>query len=208
MKKIFIIGFIILGFVLITNNVSASNNHTSYEKLELSRGKLLDDYTSNELKSYYKKVDKSKFTGWNIENINNRVEAKFISETIFTYYNDGYTPIDYTYKMDETEVKKYSFSANGSISISGNGTGKGFKAGLDSSLKLSYSSDINTTKKETYEVKLKVDPGTQVNFYKEGTGRLTNGVGARYLFWIRTERGGFEVFEISSSSTKLEKIKI
>lgn len=208
MKKIVILMLFILVFSTSTKVVNASDSHLNYEKLELEKGKLLTDYTDKELNSYYKKVNKSKFSGWRTETINNRVEGKFISETIFSYYNDGYTPIDYVYKMEETEISKYSFSSTGSISVIRNKNGTGFKNGLDSSLKLSYSTDKNTTKKESYEVKFKVDPGTQVTLYKEGIGRLTNGVGSRYLFWFRTEKGGFEVFEVSSSSVKLEKVRI
>lgn len=206
MKKILIISLMFLGLLISNKFVSAS--HTNYEKLELSKGKLITEYTSKELEPFYKKVKKAKFSGWKTHTINNRVEGKFISESIFSYYNDGYTAIDYSYKLDEQETVKYSFSSTGSIGVTGSGTGKGFKAGLDGSLKLSYANDTTKVKKETYEVKLKVDPGTQINFYKEGFGRLTNGVGARYFFWIRTDIGGFEVFEVSSISTKLEKIKI
>lgn len=208
MKKFLIVLLVVLLIYPSSNIVLASKSHTNYESLNLSKGKLLLDYSDRELKPYYKNVNKSKFSGWRTKIINNRVEATFVSETIFTYYNDGYTPIDYTYKMEETEVSKYSFSSNGSISVHSNKNGTGFKKGLDGSLKLSYSYDKNKTKKESYEVKLKIDPGTQVNLYKAGTGRLTNGVGSRYLFWFRTESGGFEVFEISSSSIKLEKVRI
>lgn len=208
MKKVLIVLLGLFMFYGGKNLVNASNSHTNFEKIQLSKGKLLVDYTESDLKSYYKKVKKTKFSGWRTETINNRVEASFIDRSIFSYYNDGYTAMDYTYKMEEQETSKYSFSSNGSISVTNNKNGTGFKNGLDGSLKLAYSTDKNKTRKESYDVKVKVDPGTQVNLYIEGTGRLTNGVGARYLFWIRTDKGGFEVFEISSSCTRLDKIRI
>lgn len=208
MKKIIIVLIFVLTCFMSTKFISASAHHENFEELKLSRGKLLSDYSSSDLDSYYKKVKKAKFSGWKTEVINNRVKAQFVSETHFSYYNDGYTSIDYSYKIDEQTTSKYSFSSTGSVSVNATKTKTGFKNGLDSSLKLSYSQDKQTVKKETYEIKVKVDPGTQVNLYSYGEGRLTNGVAARYLFWIRTSLGGYEVFEISTLYQKLEKIRI
>lgn len=207
MKKVLII-FIMLVFVMFSNKLIKADHYRNFEELNITNGKLIDQYTSNELSSHYKEVDKRKFMGWKVKTINNRVKVSFISETIFTYYNDGYTPIDYNYKREDTETSKYSFSATGSIGLSQTSSKTGFKNGLDGSLKLSYSTDKTSSSKEVYEVKMKVDPGTQVNLYYYGEGYLTNGVAANYLFFIRNNRGGYEVFEMSSKYYKLEKVRI
>lgn len=207
MKKILIIFLLVLLVNLNLKMIKASH-YLNFEELNLTTGKLIDDYTDSELKKHYEEVDKRKLSGWRVKNINKRVKATFISETVFSYYNDGYTAIEYNYKSEESENTKYSFSANGSIGVKADGTKKGFKNGLDGNLKLSYTQDTTKSKKETYEVKMKVDPGTQVNLYYYGEGYLTNGVAARYILWIRLDRGGFEVFEISTKYYRLEKVKI
>ncbi|MDY0277026.1 MAG: hypothetical protein RBQ97_02975 [Acholeplasma sp.] len=207
MKKILVLFFIVFLYSISTNKVYAEH-YQNYEELNLTRGKVLDDYTDEELKTYYKDVKKSKFSGWKTKFINKNVKATFISETIFSYYNDGYTPIDYIYKMEEKSENKYSFSATGSISVSKSSSKAGFKSGLDGSLKLSYTSSEQIERKEAVELKVKVDPGTQVNLYIYGEGKISNGVAAKYLFWIRSKLGGFEVFEVTTEYQKLEKVRI
>lgn len=207
MKKIICL-FLLVLLVVVSNKTVRADHYLNFEELNITKGKLIEKYTSSELKDYYKDVDKRKFAGWKVKTINSRVKTTFISETIFSYYNDGYTAIDYNYKSEESETFKYSFSTTGSIGVNSTKSGTGFKNGLDASLKLSYTQDKSTSKKETYEVKMKVDPGTQVNLYYYGEGRLTNGVAARYVFWIRMDRGGYEVFEIATKYYRLEKVKI
>src|SRR5690554_6578330 len=85
---------------------------------------------------------------------------------------------------------------------------KGFKNGLDGSLKMTYSQSGSTKKKESVDLKFQVDPGTEVNLYYYGEGRLTNGVAARYIFWIRLDQNGYEVFEVSTKYHRLEKVRI
>ena len=208
MKKFLII--VILALLLIVNSgsVNASKHYTNFEDIKLTKGKLINDYEDKDLSKYYKKVDKKKFSGWRIEEINKRVKVTFVGETLFSYYNDGYTSMDYTYKMDTREVSKYNFSATGSIGVKTSGTKSGFKSGLDGSIKLSYTNEKQIEKKESYEIKVKVDPGTQVNLYTYGEGKITNGVAAKYFFWFRVNRGGYEVFELTTEYQRLEKVRI
>lgn|SRR5690554_1135126 len=207
MKKIIIVITLLMAFYAVPK-LSHANHYQNFEEFNLVSGKTLDKYSSSELKNPYKKVDKRKFSGWRTEIIGNRLKATFISETIFSYFNDGYTAIDYSYKAEQSKTEKVSVSTTGSIKINASGGKNSFKGGLNSELKVVSSKEEQTVKKETYNVSMKVDPGTQINLYVYGEGYLTNGVGAKYLFWIRTTRGGFEYFEISTIYYRLEKVKI
>jgi len=207
MKKISII-FLNLLLFFISNKTVRADHYRNFEDIEVINGKLIDEYENKELISYYKKVDKRTFSGWKIETINRRSKVRFISETLFSYYNDGTTPIDYNFTSEESETNKYNYSATGSIGLKLDKNKSGFKSGLNSSLKIDSKSDSTKIKKEKYEMKMKVDPQTQVNLYNYGEGYLTNGVAARYLFWIRTNRGGYEIFEMSTKYYRLEKIRI
>jgi hypothetical protein len=131
-----------------------------------------------------------------------------VTETIFSYYNDGYTEIDYTFKMDRKQTSKVSLSSSGSIGLKSSTGTKGFKHDLDSSLKLTSEYTETSEEKESYEISFEVDPGTQVDLYIYGEGKITNGVAARYLCWIRLDRGGFEVFMITTQYQRLEKKRI
>lgn len=208
MKKILFM-FILIPLLFAISSIDAKANHyTNFEKLTLTRGKLLSDFTKNELKDYEKKVTKRKFSGWRTHEVNKAIKVSFISETLFSYYNDGYTPIDYHYKLEEKAELKMSFSATGSIGMSKTSSGTGFKNGLNADLKLTAKVDSNKSTKENYDIKFKVDPGTRVDLYVYGEGKITNGYAARYVFWIRSNKGGYEFFELTTSYQRLEKVKI
>jgi hypothetical protein len=110
--------------------------------------------------------------------------------------------------MDRKQTTKVSLSASGSIGLKSQTSSKGFKNNLDASLKLSSEYTQTTEDKESYEISFEVDPGTQVDLFIYGEGKITNGVAARYLFWIRLDRGGFEIFMITTQYQRLEKKRI
>lgn len=189
-------------------NVEADSNYHAYEEITLSSGKLLDDFSDSEYKKYYKKVKKRKFMGWRTYIVNDDVDANYITETMFSYYNDGYTPISYQYTLEQSSQSKLALSASGSISVSSSSTKVKFKNNLEGSIKLSADYQITTNEKETYEIEFDVDPGTQVNLYIYGEGVVTNGVAARYFFWTRAQKGGFELFLVTTQYQRLEKTRI
>ncbi len=208
MKKI--VCFILLVFTIqnFSIEVHANSSYHSYESLTMNEGKLLQDFSKDDYKEYYKKVSQRKFFGWSIHKVNNNTKVTYITETLFSYYNDGYTPIEYTFKMDRKQTTKVSLSASGSIGLKNQTDTKGFKNNLDSSLKLSSEYTQTTEDKESYEIEFKVDPGTQVDLFIYGEGKITNGVAARYLCWIRLDQGGFEVFLVTTQYQRLEKKRI
>lgn len=207
MKKIVILVLAVIMATLMMNMPKASH-YSNYESIKMTRGKLLADFSKADFNTYNKNVTGRKFSGWKTHTVNNRVKVSYISETLFSYYNDGYTPIDYKYKLDEQATKKFNYSASGTVTVDVKKKADGFNGGLNSTLKTGLSYDKTTVKKETYEVSLKVDPGTRVDLYIYGEGRITNGVAAKYLFWIRRNLGGFEYFEVTTQYQRLEKVRI
>jgi len=209
MKRIAMLLIVLLSMISIDMEIHGSANYQTYEDIEMVTGKLLEDFTDKEYISYYDKVDKRLFMGWRVHKVNEHVKATYVTETMFSYYNDGYTPIEYKYTLSRKETSKLGLSATGSIALSSSkGGDKLFKNNLDSSLKLSADYQVTTEDKETYEITLEVDPGTQVDLYTYGEGKVTNGVAARYVLFVRLERGGFEVFLVTTQYQRLEKKRI
>ncbi len=202
----FIILSIFLGLFIRLD--SQAGTYQTYESIELESGMLLEDFTDKDYRLYYTKVHKLKFSGWRVYIVNDDIKATYISETMFSYYNDGYTAINYEYSLERSASSKIALSATGSIGLKMNKDIPTFKNGLDSSLKLSAEYTINSTEKETYYLKFLVDPGTQVDLYVYGEGKITNGVAARYSLFIRVEKGGFEIFVVTTEYQRLEKKKI
>ncbi len=207
MKKII---FVVLCFcVACLSSISVNGeSYQGYEKIEMSSGKLLADYSDKDYTSYYKKVHKLKLSGWSVYIVNKDVKATFVSETLFSYYNDGYTPIEYEYKLERKRSNKIGLSATGSLGLKSTSTVPKFKNNLESAIKLSSEYSESSEEKETYNLKFLVDPGTQVDLYLYGEGKVTNGVAARYSLFIRVDKGGFEVFVVTTEYQRLEKKKI
>lgn len=205
MKKIAVF---VLFLLVILSAQSVKADHTSFEQLNLTSGKLISEYSNSDLKNDYKKVDSRKFMGWRVHIKNDDVKATFIKETLFSYYNDGYTPIKYKYNLELKSSSKLSLASTGSIGYNSSKTDKGFKNGLNASIKLDTSYTKNEDKTEKYNIEFEIDPGTQVDLYVYGEGKLTNGVAANYIFWIRERRGGFEYFVVTTQYQRLEKKRI
>ena len=189
-------------------DIQADSNYKAFEELNVTSGKLLSDFSLSEYNKYYKKINRRKFFGWRVYAVNEDLACNYVTETIFSYYNDGYTPFTYHYKVTEETTSKVSLSATGSIGIKSTSTSAKFKNNLEGSLKLSADYIASSKKTETYELDIEVDPGTQVDLYVYGEGKITNGVASYYAFWFRTKRGGYEVFVVTTQYTRLEKKRI
>jgi len=208
MKKIVFFVLCFMMFYIIQREVHAETAYQTFESIEVPKGKLLQDFTKEDYESYYQEVDKRKFMGWQVHQVHKNIKVTYVSETLFSYYNNGFTAIDYKYKLDRKVNSKLGVSATGSIGIKNATDGKGFKNNLDGSLKLSVDYTLSKEDKESFDISLKVDPGTQVDLYVYGEGKISNGVAARYVFWIRADRGGYEVFLVTTQYQRLEKKRI
>ena len=207
MKKI-IFCLLIFSCALLFGISISGESYQGYEKIEMTSGKLLADFSDKDYTTYYKKVHKLKLSGWSVYVVNKDVKASFISETLFSYYNDGYTPIEYEYQLERKRSSKIGLSATGSIGLKSSSSVPKFKNNLESAIKLSSEYTQSDEEKETYFLKFLVDPGTQVDLYLYGEGKVTNGVAARYSLFIRVDKGGFEVFVVTTEYQRLEKKKI
>lgn len=208
MKKLLFGMMLFLMLMLVSHQSYADSNYQTFEEITMSSGDLLSEFSSSDYKEYYKKVNKRKFYGWRVHTVNKDIEVSYVTETLFSYYNDGYTPIEYEYTLDQKTTSKVSLSSSGSIGIKHSPTNPTFKQNLDGSLKLSADYTTTESKEESYTVSLEVDPGTQVDLYIYGEGLITNGVAARYFLWLRSHKGGFEAFVVTTQYQRLEKKRI
>lgn len=207
MKKLLILCVFLFIFSFCIH-VDAKENYKMFEDIEIQNGKMLADYTDSDYEEYYKKVTKRKFFGWRINIVNKKTRAKFISETVFSYYNNGTRPITYKYELSESTVEKVSISATGSIGTKVSGEIKMFKFGLDSETKINADYSSTTTKEEATKLEIIIDPKTVANLRMVGEGQVTNGVAAYYIFWITVQKGGFEYFVVTTLYPRLEVLPI
>jgi len=207
MKKIIIV--ILFCLTIYTGSKMTSAQHyTVYAEIALDKGKFLVDHEYSELEPHYNEVKKSKFSGWNIKHLNKRVRMHYTKERLGIYINDGYTPMSYKHKIERKIITKYDFSVAGTLGFKINKTKGAFTGGLDSSLKASYSNQMQIETKDAYDLDVLVDPGTQLIIMTVGSGYLTNGVAASYSFWIQTNLGGFEYFQSSEEYQVMVKTQL
>ena len=207
MKKILIIS-IFLFLLTFCSKVEAAEDYNTFQEIEISSGKMLTDFTEEEYKSYYKEIDSRRFWGWKVKTVNKNIKARFISETVFSYYNNGKNPITYKYELSKTTINKFSISATGSIKYKMEGNTAKFKHNLDSEVKINVTNEITTTTKEENNLEIIIDPMTVANLRILGEATITNGVAAYYIFWIRIEKGGFEYFVVTTQYPRLEVLPI
>lgn len=208
MKKWFLFLLVLLCITVNNSTLKADSDYKAYQEIELESGKFLSEYTEKEFKEYYKKVNKRKFFGWRVYEVHKDKKVTYKTETLFSYYNDGTTPIEYTYKRTKKESHSQSLSSTGSIGIDASGSVAKFKGGLSASLKITETEKYDASNQEETTYKASIDPGTMLNLYIAGEGKISNGVACKYVFWIRNKRGGYEVFTITTQYYRLEKIKI
>ncbi len=203
MKKILLIVFSIFVVTQSLKIVEASDITREFESVQVLRGKLIREYTSSELKTYYSKVDKRKFSGYNSYTINNYGRASFVDATVFEYYNNGASSVSMSETTEDKLVRKSSFNVDGSLKAKVSG-GKAVKGSFESSLSSGYSLSTEQYKVTKRSFNFTLEPGYRFKIKSIGTGTFANGVSSKYLFYKRVARGTFEEFTISSLYYKME----
>ncbi len=211
MKKIVMLVILLFVFLIAAPSKPSNadvNDYMSFSSINVSDGKLLRDYTNEEINEGLSHIKKRKFNGWRYEFFQKNTKVEFISSTVFTMYNSGTTAMKYKVQVSSENSVKTSISCTGTIGYSISGSIKKFKNGLDSSLKIEGSYVETQLVKQQENLEIEIDPGTICVVYVQGTGLLTNGVASFYQLWFRKESGGFEYFTITDSYLRIEKIKL
>lgn len=212
MKKIIFVTLMLFMFTLpmSLNSVKASGaDYLSYTELrfENSDNKLLYEYSDEELEEYDDKISSKKFSGWNAYYIKKHQKVYYTAGIKFMYKNEGTTASTYKFEFKEEVINKRSFSVSGSIEVNVKGEIKKFKGGLDTKLKIDYSSTSTKTTRTTWSTNTQVDPNTTLKISIKGEGYIDQGVASKYFFWVRTKKGAFEIFNVATEYYCMEKVR-
>lgn len=132
MKKVYMFILLILLITILINfndqAVKADvNDYTAFASINVTDGKLLRDYSSEELKSAYELVSDRKFVGWRYHFFQRNVQVDFISNVVFSMYNSGTTALKYKVQVSAENCVKTSISCTGTIKYDISGTIKNLK---------------------------------------------------------------------------------
>ena len=213
MKKIIFITIMLFMITVFasTKGVKASGgDYMSYPEIEFEKGgyKLLVDIPDETLEEYYKKVNRTRFIGWNVFTFTKHQKVYYDVGTIFMYKNEGTSASTYNFEFHEEKISKRSFNVVGSLDISVKGDIKKLKAGLDTKLKIDYSESSTRTTRTNWSTKTTVDPNTMLKINIKGEGYIDQGVAAYYSFWIRFKKGAYEIFNVGTEYYHMEKVRI
>lgn len=206
MKKIITLVLLVILALIGTSDTYAYSNFQSIDKV--GNGKFLKEFSSDDYYEYYSKIPNHEFLGWTSYHANFEMKVKFISETLFSYYNNGKSALQYNYKSSKKHVDSYSLKVSGGIKLKTQKNNKTFGDGLDTSINIEYKKEIKTEENESYDIKVSIEPGTQLVLYLYGEGLVTNGVAREFFFWFEVNRGGYEVFMLTTHYQRLEILPI
>lgn len=210
MRKLFIISLLILLSSLSLNTTNAES-YINFQEITMKNdgAKMLEKFSESDYEKYYKKLgSKRKFWGWKTYVAYEDEELSFTKETLYMITNEGTTAIEESIRFSNEKTVKKHFSVTGSLELSGGGTVKGFKLGLEEKIGSEQSLTVTTNFEENYSLKILVDPMTKMSIAIKGEGKVTNGVGKYYRFWREVKKGGFEIFTVTTEYYSIEKVKI
>ncbi|MDE6013365.1 MAG: hypothetical protein K2G50_00310, partial [Anaeroplasmataceae bacterium] len=162
------------------------DDYTSYNEVMMVDGKLLDNFTEEELEYYYSQVQKRMFWGTRVAVANQNVETTYISSTLYSVDNQGDTNVDYELNIVVETATKVTWKVSGSLSGTAKSTLKSFKGDLAAKVGIEYNSQTTESRKETQKMKVTVEKGSRAIVYLMGSARVTNGVCACYIMFVRT----------------------
>ena len=217
MKKIYVTLFILsfTFFCFKTLRVHASpteetnTEYLTYSEIIMSSGKLLKDYTKEELDEYLAPIT----TGVHFYNvfvtpINENIKSTYITNTLFSVDNKSASSVEYSFSVQVETTNVVSFSASLSTSASAGGTFKKVKAEASVKSNIEYSNKTTTSVKEKRTMDLVVEPNSRAIIYLMGEITITNGVFSIYEFFFNILYGGYEFAILNTQYARLEKATI
>ena len=208
MKRIITLIFINIFILFIYFNINANADSTDYNtfsEVMMSSGKLICNFTEEEIKELYSNLGGNKFFGVTVYIENQNVDASYISNTLYSVENKSSTDIEYTFYVEVETVNKVSFSANSSLSGKAAGTFSGIKGEIGAKCGVEVSAQTTLSKKEKKNMNLVVEAGSRAIVYLTGNLSVTNGCAAVYEFWFRVAEGCFEIVTLKNQYARVEK---
>lgn len=213
MKKIMFLSIIIICICITSftyNTVFAeAQEYTTFSEIMMPEGKLIKNFTSDELDEMYENVDGAMLFGIKVHKENVNIDASYISNTLYSVENKGLTDVTYEIDVEVETTNKVSFNASGSLNGQASGTTKGgVKGEIGAKCGVEISNTTTTSRTEKQKMKLQVEPNSRAIVYLTGSLTITNGVAACYVTFIQVAKGAFEIVTLKNQYARVEKVQI
>lgn len=210
LKTIFIFVFTCFMFKAVKVNAGVTDDSNSeyltYSEIIMASGKLLRDFTQEELDEYLKPITEGiHFFNVFIVPINQNVKATYITNTLFSVENRSTSSVEYSFSVQVETTNVVSFSSSLQTSGSVGGTIKKVKAEASLKSNIEYSNKTTTSVKEKRTMDLNVEANSRAIIYLMGELTITNGVFSVYEFFFNVLNGGYEFAILNTQYARLEK---
>ena len=199
--------FILFPSLTVKAAIPADDYHT-YVEIIMDTGKLMKNFTDEELKECYSKIDGVNFFNIKVLPVNENIHASYISNTLFSVDNSSNSEVTYDVDVSVETNNKISFSYDGSLSAAGKATIDKVKAEASSKTNIGFDASSETSVKEKKKTKIIVEPGSRAIIYLEGEMSITNGVIVVYRLFMKAYSGGYEFITLKSQYARIEKSRI
>ena len=204
---IFIYLFIIFPSLALEAEELVDDYHT-YVEIVMTTGKLMKNFTREEVEEYYKKAEGLYLFKIYVQPIYQNIDATYISNTLFSVDNRSKSDVDYEVDIAIETNNKISFSMDGSLQASGGGTIKKIKAEASTKTNVGFNASTSKSIKEKKSTKIKVEANSRAIIYLIGDMSITNGIVVVYRMFYKAYTGGYEFVTLKSQYAKIEKRSI
>lgn len=196
--------------MFVVKAVSDTNTeYQTYVEIIMSSGKLLRDFTKEELNSYLEEINQGvHFYEVLVYPVNKNVKSTYITNTLFSVDNTSASTVEYSFSVQVETTNVVSFSSTVTVSSSVGGNIKKVKAEASAKTNIEYSEKNTTSIKEKRTMDIKVEPNSRAIIYLMGDITITNGVFSVYDFFINVLNGGYEFAILNTQYARLEKATI
>lgn len=196
MKKIAIIILFLSICMAVKVNGYSTTGHKNFVQIDfVEKGKLLIDFTKDELSYGDQKIAQPKFWGWSTYYFNYNCDANYIGEVLFSKSNKTATPYNVDYVIETSDVVKTSTAVSGSISAKLAGAIKKITGTLSGEIKGENLKENKVTKTETTKIKIVIPAYSRVALKVTGEAKVTNAVSKYYVLGMAFKKGAWETIE-------------
>ena len=209
MRKLWLL-IMMFCLLLIHNTSVKTSEYLSYQTLYFvnTGHQLLSEFSQHNYNQYYNQINRKRLWGWTTYTVTQDQPVRFVKETLLIIENQGSSTIDQTYYFKTTQQHRQQISASGNINIGAEGSVYDFDLGLKKALNFSTQFEATSKIEEHNEIRIKVDPMTRLIVKVYGEGKITNGVGKHYRFFVENRRGGWEVFILTTEYYSIVKERL
>ena len=207
MKITLIVLFIVFGLGIKDANdskVYSNTGHSQFSELEVlsEDGYIIHDVSDEFINEHLKSL-KWKLFGTREEELNEDIDARYVSNIIFSRSNKTREAYTFVYDTSKIEYSAISVTTKGSLGLKGVFKMKSKEITVTGDFSGSKTDETSTKSVENGKLSVVVYPNKMVTLRIVGNAKISNGVMKKYIMGICVKKGAYEVVTVTSTCYEL-----